>query len=343
MASLVSSSELDKHYSFFEALYHDQACHLHAVADDGDRTLRRLYVGSKEAASDKRLLVQYNITHVVIAHPQLPAKYEGRLKYYRVNIKDLPDYNLLDDLPGALEFIDRALRENEHNRVLVHCSKGVSRSSSIAIAYVMFLRGLTFSEAFSMVESQRPHVYPNLGFQAQLSELEKYLGSDQNPGDKKVVEKACALCTINVMKSIKARIRDGLEEVEKKVDAILDDNLLLQRAVMWKRLGLFFENLHKYRVVVEDEGLIDDALRAAKQLESLGTVFASSIEGVRYAKAVAEEIKGWTSICEQAINARRLIDAQKEGEADREEKKKKKKKSKKEHKKERREKGEIIM
>ncbi|KAF4692127.1 hypothetical protein FOZ60_014081 [Perkinsus olseni] len=153
----VSSSELDKHYSFFEALYHDQACHLHAVSDDNDPILRRLYVGSKEAATDKEiheakfrvssvrdendddvknamLLMHYNITHIVIAHPQLPAKYEGRLKYYRVNMRDLPDYNLLDDLPGALGFIDEALNDNEHNRVLVHCSKGVSRSSSIAIA-----------------------------------------------------------------------------------------------------------------------------------------------------------------------------------------------------------------
>ncbi|KAF4741802.1 hypothetical protein FOZ63_026371 [Perkinsus olseni] len=310
LMAAVSSSELDKHYSFFEALYHDQACHLHAVSDDNDPILRRLYVGSKEAATDKRLLMHYNITHIVIAHPQLPAKYEGRLKYYRVNMRDLPDYNLLDDLPGALGFIDGALNGNEHNRVLVHCSKGVSRSSSIAIAYVMFLRGLTFSEAFSMVEAQRPHVYPNLGFQAQLTELQKYLGSEQNPGNRKVVERACALCTIDVIKSIKSRIRDGLAEVDHKVDAILDDNLLLQRAVMWKRLGLFFENLHKYRVVVEDEELINDAAKAAKQLESLGTVFASSIEGVRYAKAVADEIRGWMGICEQAINAHRLMDAQ---------------------------------
>ncbi|KAF4692128.1 hypothetical protein FOZ60_014082 [Perkinsus olseni] len=179
-----------------------------------------------------------------------------------------------------------------------------------------------------MVEAQRPHVYPNLGFQAQLTELQKYLGSEQNPGNRKVVERACALCTIDVIKSIKSRIRDGLAEVDHKVDAILDDNLQLQRAVMWKRLGLFFENLHKYRVVVEDEELINDAAKAAKQLESLGTVFASSIEGVRYAKAVADEIRGWMGICEQAINAHRLMDAQQEDD-DGEKKKKKKDKKKK--------------
>ncbi|KAF4656484.1 hypothetical protein FOL47_008896 [Perkinsus chesapeaki] len=320
----ISSAELDKHYSFFEALYHEQACHLHAVSDD-DTLLRRLYVGSKEAATDKRLLIEHNITHVVIAHPQLPAKYEGRLKYYRVSMKDLPDYDILQDLPGAFGFIHKALTDNEHNRVLVHCSKGVSRSSSIAIAYIMFLRGLTFKEAFSMVEARRPHVYPNLGFQAQLTELEKYLTSDEDPGNRKAVEKACSLCTIDVMRSIKCRIRDGLEEVDHKVDAILDDNLLLQQAVMWKRLGLFFENLHKYRVVVEDDALLDTALKAAKQLESLGTVFASSIEGVRYAKAVADEIRGWVNICEQAINAKRLIEANEAKEDDKTSKKKDKK------------------
>lgn len=52
--------------------------------------------------------------------------------------------------------------------VLVHCNAGVSRSSSIAIGYLMQREGLSFEDAYSQVKVARPSIHPNRGFYQQL-------------------------------------------------------------------------------------------------------------------------------------------------------------------------------
>lgn len=52
--------------------------------------------------------------------------------------------------------------------VLVHCNAGVSRSSSIVMAYLMWREGLLFDEAYRQVKLARPSSRPNSGFYRQL-------------------------------------------------------------------------------------------------------------------------------------------------------------------------------
>lgn len=65
--------------------------------------------------------------------------------------------------------------ENDGGRVLIHCQAGVSRSSTIAIAYVMVKLSMTMLEAFHFVKSKRPIVAPNFNFMGQLLDFESSL------------------------------------------------------------------------------------------------------------------------------------------------------------------------
>jgi len=63
----------------------------------------------------------------------------------------------------------------ENKAVLVNCFAGISRSSTIVIAYMMKYHNMTFDEAFNYVQSKRWIVNPNPNFRIILKNYERYL------------------------------------------------------------------------------------------------------------------------------------------------------------------------
>jgi protein-tyrosine phosphatase len=92
-----------------------------------------------------------------------------------LNWDDIPsqNININNTLFRMIDIIDSYLTNNQ--KVVVNCFAGVSRSSSIVIAYIMYKYNLTLEEAFQYVKSKRPIVQPNVGFMRQLKGLEPLL------------------------------------------------------------------------------------------------------------------------------------------------------------------------
>ena len=59
--------------------------------------------------------------------------------------------------------------------VLVHCHRGVSRSATVVIAYMMKFKNIGMLEAFNFVKIQRPIIDPNFGFLIQLQAFEEQI------------------------------------------------------------------------------------------------------------------------------------------------------------------------
>jgi dual specificity phosphatase 12 len=130
-----------------------------------DEVYPNMFVGSFAAAKNSNLLQQHGITHVVNATGS-PRSLFPDLTYHFVPIEDTPNVNILQHIPSTVDFIHNALSQN--GRVLVHCMAGISRSASLAIAYIMKTDSLTFEQAFSQVTTKRRIICPNLGFRRQL-------------------------------------------------------------------------------------------------------------------------------------------------------------------------------
>ncbi|EFC35980.1 predicted protein [Naegleria gruberi] len=144
---------------------------------DCNEIVPRLFLGSEDAAyADINILKgePYKFTHICVCGFGLIKKHEktSQIEYHHIKAVDLPVYNITKDVKSCAEFIDNALNGDENNRVLVHCSRGVSRSASIVTAYLMLKKGMTFEEAYyGNVKKKRSIVCLNQGFAEQLKGL----------------------------------------------------------------------------------------------------------------------------------------------------------------------------
>lgn len=151
----------------------------------------RLYVGDLAAAESPQVLATLGITHVVSAMPghvalpptsalpHLPP--HQTLQRLQLPLQDSPFSELAAFLPRATAWIAAALRD-PGARVLVHCVQGVSRSSSIAAAFVLAQYGCTPEQALQLVRSKRPCAQPNPGFVSQLGEYWQTLHAPRGHG-----------------------------------------------------------------------------------------------------------------------------------------------------------------
>jgi predicted protein tyrosine phosphatase len=96
-----------------------------------------------------------------------------RFSYKRIELHDEVTVAISSRFADAFTFLDEACSAG--TRVLVHCQEGISRSSTIVIAYLMSRQGLSLHAAYSWVKAQRKQIFPNLGFWRQLDLFERTL------------------------------------------------------------------------------------------------------------------------------------------------------------------------
>lgn len=152
--------------------------------------LGHLWLGSLAAISDNDLLRKHRISHIVqvIDAPWLPPINDPNLTVTRIDILDIPSADLKSHLDDTCARIERSLTSGKN--VLVHCQqvcstspspkifpsppspKGISRSASVVIAYLIKKYGMSYEYAFALVKRYRACIEPNSGFVKCLKEWE---------------------------------------------------------------------------------------------------------------------------------------------------------------------------
>lgn len=133
-----------------------------------------VYVGSGTVASSHEILLSNGITHILnSAGYACPEFFPEEFVYMTLWLKDSPSEDITSVLYLVFDFIEEVRKQG--GRVFVHCCKGVSRSTSLVIAYLTWLQRCTFQDAFNFVKNARAVTNPNLGFACQLLQFQKQL------------------------------------------------------------------------------------------------------------------------------------------------------------------------
>ena len=130
-----------------------------------------LYLGSIGSASNLKELQNCKITHIVCCARGIKNFFPNNFKYLNLDLLDSETVDIKKYFEESGKFINEAIKNN--GNVLVHCHAGVSRSSTILIAYVMKYQGMKLDKVLELLRSKREKVNPNEGFIKQLKEYEK--------------------------------------------------------------------------------------------------------------------------------------------------------------------------
>ncbi|KAF5300397.1 hypothetical protein FQR65_LT01018 [Abscondita terminalis] len=143
------------------------------------RILPFLYLGNSKDASNLSYLQDLGTTCVLNVTTSLNGYHEEcGITYKQIPASDSLHQNLEQYFEEAFEFIEQARKRGAC--VLVHCQAGISRSATIAIAYIMKYKQLPLVEAYKIVKSERPIISPNFNFIGQLWELQESLCNGKN-------------------------------------------------------------------------------------------------------------------------------------------------------------------
>jgi len=103
---------------------------------------------------------------------------------------------------AACEFIDRALRDG--HSVLVHCQLGISRSSTLLLAFLMHSRQMGLAEAYTLLRSVRMVAKPKANFLRQLVKF----------GNEVEAARAHAQSLVEAQ-SVKAAVQENVRALEQ--------------------------------------------------------------------------------------------------------------------------------
>ena len=148
--------------------------------NDLDEIIENIYLGNYEASENIQKLKELGIKKVLslIRYYKGPNYEDEGIIHKWYDVYDFEDQNIIQYFGECFNFI------KGEEKILVNCMAGASRSATIVIAYLMWIKKMKYEDALNFVSSKRPIAYPNDGFREQLKMFEKLLEENNYDIDK---------------------------------------------------------------------------------------------------------------------------------------------------------------
>ena len=136
----------------------------------------KLYFGNKILAKDETRLRKLGIKSIIdlinYENSSQEIKHSKDFNFLHLSIEDVPTNNA-DWAEEGSNFIEEQIKNN--NPVYVHCSQGISRSSTLIMHYLMTREKQNLKTAFFKLKDLRNIIDPTSGFMKSLSNLDEKL------------------------------------------------------------------------------------------------------------------------------------------------------------------------
>ena len=130
----------------------------------------KIILGSSFEASCQEKLKELNVSNILSCGKELRCQKNKNFIFKKLDLRETKDEDLIIFLYDAFSYIDSSVKN-----IYIYCRKGISRSSSIVIGYLMYKNQLKYSDAYNHVKSNRKIINPNKNFVLQLIMLDKFL------------------------------------------------------------------------------------------------------------------------------------------------------------------------
>ncbi|KAG4305334.1 hypothetical protein PORY_001504 [Pneumocystis oryctolagi] len=141
-----------------------------------------LYLGSLEGFKHEVEKKMYCITHIIglVSFPDIVDL--SNYKVLFLDVLDKEQQNIIQYFPKSIEFIQKCFNTNPESKVLIFCQAGISRSTTIAAAYLMQTLKISKEKTIELIKKTHPHAQPNPGF---IDQLQLFEDCDYTPNEGK--------------------------------------------------------------------------------------------------------------------------------------------------------------
>lgn len=123
-----------------------------------------LFQGGWKHATDPTILQSLSITHIINVTESILPEQSQEILHIPTKNGRLAELSKCFDTTNR--FLDACYQHG--HRVLVHCERGVSRSSTIVLAYLIHHKKWTVLQAYEYLLTKRPEAAPNYALLLQL-------------------------------------------------------------------------------------------------------------------------------------------------------------------------------
>ena len=173
---VLTDSEMNAMYIKKDSAYICKICDKTVIADFDKHykinhmaeIVPSLYLGCFGMASNYKELKHFGITDIINTAYKLENMFPREFRYYNMELQDDLKQHISPYLDTITNYIHMLITNKA--KVFVHCFLGISRSSSIIIAYLIKYHNMDYDTAFAYVSEKRC-IQPNASFEKQLREF----------------------------------------------------------------------------------------------------------------------------------------------------------------------------